>query len=197
MPFGTELEIVSDGAGIDSGFASCSKRTMFLFPLLLQPVRDFYERTSEFDMDAWSQWCGPFRAVRTSALGLLFSRRLQQLNVPLSPLDAAKGIASSVVQMREPQSGSNLQTAWVQSVARYRQCSLCRLLFRLRYAGASEPMCESCLSSAERERPRIMKAEAHRWLPFRSFPIGRAFGDARLLLRRAFGRRNDLRAIRA
>jgi hypothetical protein len=80
-----------------------------------EPVRQFYEETSEFDMDAWSNWCGAFKPFGR-ALSLLFSRRLQQLNVPLSPLDPSKGIASSVVQMRDPRTGSIVQTAWVREL---------------------------------------------------------------------------------
>jgi hypothetical protein len=50
-------------------------------------VVHFYQRTSEYELDAWSRWCGAFRPFGW-ALARIFSRRLQQLNVPLSNLDA-------------------------------------------------------------------------------------------------------------
>lgn len=48
-------------------------------------VGRFYERTSEYELDAWSQWCGAFRPFGW-ALATHFSRRLEQLNIPLSGL---------------------------------------------------------------------------------------------------------------
>jgi hypothetical protein len=78
-------------------------------------VRRFYERTSEFELDAWSEWCGFFRPFGR-ALALLFSHRLQQLNVPLSLLDSSKGISSCVLQWRDRNSGDVVQTAWVREL---------------------------------------------------------------------------------
>jgi hypothetical protein len=78
-------------------------------------VKQFYEQTSEFDLDAWSEWHGVFRPFGR-ALSLIFSTRLQQLNVPLSSLDSAKGMTSNVDQMRDPVSGEIVQTAWIREL---------------------------------------------------------------------------------
>ena len=51
-----------------------------------------------------------------TALGLIFSRRLQQLNVPVSSLDSSRGMSSEVIQMRDPQSGNVVQTAWMREL---------------------------------------------------------------------------------
>jgi len=64
----------------------------------------FYENTAEFEFDIWSEWCGAFRPFG-GALAAIFSRRLQQLNVPLSPLDTKLGITSNVVQLRNGRAG--------------------------------------------------------------------------------------------
>jgi len=74
----------------------------------------FYENTAEFEFDVWSEWCGAFRPFG-GALAALFSRRLQQLNVPLSSLDTKLGITSNVVQLKE-RSGGVVYTAWVRDV---------------------------------------------------------------------------------
>jgi hypothetical protein len=50
------------------------------------------------------------------ALSVFFSRRLQQLNVPLSPLDSAKGMTSHILQMKNPGSDKILQTAWIRQL---------------------------------------------------------------------------------
>ena len=79
------------------------------------PVQLFYEQTSQYDLDVWSEWKGVFRPFG-KALSLIFSRRLQQLNVPLSPLDSAKGMTSSVIQLRDPATGMAVSTAWVREL---------------------------------------------------------------------------------
>jgi hypothetical protein len=76
-------------------------------------VRRFYERTSEFELEAWSEWCGAFRPFGR-LLALLFSRRLQQLNVPLSALESSRGTTSEVIQLVEPRSGTVRYTGWLR-----------------------------------------------------------------------------------
>lgn len=83
-------------------------------PELVHPdVRDFYERTSDYDLEAWSEWCGAFRPFGR-ALALVFSRRLQQLNVPLDPLDTSKGTTSEVLHLVEPGTSRVVMAAWVR-----------------------------------------------------------------------------------
>ena len=87
-------------------------------PTRIHPsVRGFYERTSEFELDAWAEWCGAFRPFGR-VLAALFSRRLQQLNVPLDPLDTSHGTTSQVVQLVNPASGQVMLTAWVRQLQR-------------------------------------------------------------------------------
>ena len=77
-------------------------------------VAQFYEQTAAFDLDVWSEWSGLFRPFG-SALASIFSRRLQQLNVPLSPLDTSRGISSTVLHMVDG-SGTVRHVAWVREV---------------------------------------------------------------------------------
>ncbi len=78
-------------------------------------VADFYARTSDFELDAWAEWCGAFRPF-AALLALLFSRRLQQLNVPLSGLDTSRGMTSEILQLVEPATGAVRHTAWVRQL---------------------------------------------------------------------------------
>jgi len=78
-------------------------------------VIDFYARTSAYDLDAWSQWCGAFRPFGW-ALAVLFSRRLQQLNVPLSNLDTSRGMTSEVLPIVEAATNRSVWTAWVRQL---------------------------------------------------------------------------------
>lgn len=76
-------------------------------------VVGFYERTATFELDSWAEWCGVFRPFGR-LLALLFSRRLQQLNVPLTGLDTSRGVTSEVVQIVDPATHEVRQTAWVR-----------------------------------------------------------------------------------
>lgn len=78
-------------------------------------VIDFYRRTSAYELDAWAEWCGVFRPFGR-LLGKLFSRRLQQLNVPLSALDTSRGVTSEVVQLIDRSTGDTRHTAWVREL---------------------------------------------------------------------------------
>ena len=110
-----DLNIVQTGIrGLVEDMTSLSGDSIDL-NLASPSVRQFYERTSEYSLDAWSEWHGLFRPFGR-ALAVLFSRRLQQLNIPLSSLDSSKGMTSRVVQLRTRDSGKLVRTAWVREL---------------------------------------------------------------------------------
>ncbi|MDB6153567.1 MAG: hypothetical protein JWL90_2020 [Chthoniobacteraceae bacterium] len=107
---GLRLEQTDHAAGIISNFATL-RGAAFEPSNVHASVADFYEQTSVYELDAWAEWCGLFRPFGW-LLAVLFSRRLQQLNVPLSGLDTSKGLTSEVLQFIDPGSGSVRHTAW-------------------------------------------------------------------------------------
>jgi hypothetical protein len=78
-------------------------------------VIDFYTRTSAYELDAWAEWSAPFRPFGR-LLARLFSRRLQQLNVPLSGLDTSRGVTSEVLRLVDPATGETRHTAWIRQL---------------------------------------------------------------------------------
>ena len=85
-------------------------------PAAVHPeVARFYEETSAYAVDAWTRWRGPFRPFGT-LLARLFSRRLQQLNVPLSPLDTSRGVTSRVLHLVDPATGQVRHTGWLRQL---------------------------------------------------------------------------------
>lgn len=73
-------------------------------------VRDFYEQTSRWRLQVWAQWCSaawPFGWL----LSTVFARRLEQLSLPLRPLDVAHGMTSDVRTVVGPD-GDVLGTLW-------------------------------------------------------------------------------------
>jgi len=82
--------------------------------LLAKPIVEFYERTSDWRMDVWSQWstaAWPFGWLLTS----VFSQRLGQLNLPLRSLDTAHGIDSRIVVVQD-HNGFRLGAAWFRTL---------------------------------------------------------------------------------
>ena len=106
----TGLEIVSDDA--PRGLVP-NLRAVLDDARIHPAVAAFYEQTSEYEMDCWSEWSSVFRPFGR-LLALIFSRRLEQVNVPLTGLDTHRGISSRVFAMSTPQ--GDLQTAWVRQL---------------------------------------------------------------------------------
>lgn len=74
-------------------------------------IIDFYEKTSNYHFEVWSEWRGLFKPFGW-LLSVIFSKRLQQLNLPLSALDSAKGIESHIIKLNDKVSRQNKWTVW-------------------------------------------------------------------------------------
>ena len=88
-----------DGAGFDSRRLDPS-------------VRDFYEHTGSYHLDVWSQWSPLFWPFGW-ALITFVSRRMEQLNFPMYPLETARGMTSEVEQLVDA-SGRVVFTSWLR-----------------------------------------------------------------------------------
>jgi hypothetical protein len=84
-------------------------------PTRLRPeVSAFYEHTADWRLDVWSQWCPaawPFGWL----LSALFAQRLQQLALPMRPLDVAHGVDSRVVRMLDARR-RQVGAAWIRTL---------------------------------------------------------------------------------
>lgn len=118
------FETLGQELGLEVEDAARSEGLMDAFEALRGPgfdpdavqaqVRHFYEATSAFELDVWSEWSGVFRPFGR-LLARLFSRRLEQLNVPLTSLATSRGMASRVVCLRDPATGARRFTGWVRT----------------------------------------------------------------------------------
>ncbi|HEU0032759.1 MAG TPA: hypothetical protein VFQ53_19140 [Kofleriaceae bacterium] len=78
-------------------------------------VREFYEHTTAFAMDVWSQSYFP-ASIGLWLLVKTISRQVNQLNFPLSPLDTARGMESEIITLRRAD-GSVRYTGWFRTLA--------------------------------------------------------------------------------
>ncbi len=76
-------------------------------------IRHFYEHPAEYHLEVWSE----VYLVGRFFLWLLvefLSRRMDQLNFPISSLELAKGMTSEVVQLYEPATERVVSTGWLR-----------------------------------------------------------------------------------
>ncbi len=76
-------------------------------------IRHFYEHAAEYQLDVWSE----VSLVGQFFLWLLvefISRRMDQLNFPISSLEVAKGMTSEVVQLVNPATNQIVNTGWLR-----------------------------------------------------------------------------------
>jgi hypothetical protein len=77
-------------------------------------IVDFYEHTSGWRMDLWSEWSAvawPFGRAITA----LWARRLQQLSLPMHPLDFSFGMNSTVVHIHD-RDDRVVSSAWLRTM---------------------------------------------------------------------------------
>lgn len=77
-------------------------------------VREFYEHTTAFAMDAWSRTYFPTN-LALALLVTTISRQVDQLNFPLSPLDSSRGVTSEIILLRRAD-GSVRYTGWLRKL---------------------------------------------------------------------------------
>ena len=104
---------VADGGGLLPTFKALAGAG-FDPAVLASPVVEFYEQTSDWRLDVWSQWsplAWPFGWILSAA----FARRLEQLSLPMRPLDAALGMESTVRRVLDD-GGQQLGAIWMRKL---------------------------------------------------------------------------------
>lgn len=75
-------------------------------------IRQFYEHTSAWNMEVWTQW-NPVFQPGGELISRLFGRRVQQLALPTRPLDVAQGMDSRVAIIEGP-GGDQRAAGWIR-----------------------------------------------------------------------------------
>lgn len=101
-------------------------------------IRHFYEHTALYHLEVWSEvyFAGKF------VLWLLVefvSRRMDQLNFPISSLQVAKGMTSEIVQLRERGTGRLVNTGWLRRFRATGQVIYAGLYSQTRVPGEENP----------------------------------------------------------
>ena len=76
-------------------------------------IRHFYEHAALYHLEVWSELYLAGRFFLWLLVEFI-SRRMNQLNFPISSLEVAKGMTSEVLQLREPSTGRLVHTGWLR-----------------------------------------------------------------------------------
>lgn len=110
-----KLKIADEDAGLLTSF-SMLKSAGFDPSQVCPEVQEFYEQTSKFKLEAWSE--APFfTRIFLWILTRFVSRRMNQLNFPVSSLELAGGMTSDVVPMNDS-TGKRVYTGWLRRLAK-------------------------------------------------------------------------------
>jgi hypothetical protein len=90
----------------DENYAKLNKR-----------VKDFYENTSKYKLEVWSEWYG-IMSIFAKILIRTASKRMNQLNIPLSPLATSKGMSSEIIELQDKQTGLTKYTCWLRKLTK-------------------------------------------------------------------------------
>lgn len=90
-----------DGPGFDAGT---------VHPM----VRDFYEHTAAWHVEVWTGW-SPAMWPGGELVARLWGRRVEQLALPMRPLEVAHGMDSSIIPIRD-RDGAQVAAAWTRTL---------------------------------------------------------------------------------
>tara|TARA_R110001632_G_scaffold58548_6_gene142514 strand:+ start:2271 stop:3143 length:873 start_codon:yes stop_codon:yes gene_type:complete len=81
---------------------------------LSKNVIDFYENTSNYDLDLDIKW-NPFFKIFGWLLNILFSNRIQQLNVPMNNSKDNKALKSEIIHLTNKKTKETERTIWLRT----------------------------------------------------------------------------------
>jgi len=92
---------VLDGPGFDSS-------------RLRAEIRDFYEHTADWSMEVWAGWSPVFWPAG-ELVSRWFGQRVEQLALPMRPLDVAQGMDSRIDLIRDAEA-RQVAAAWLRTL---------------------------------------------------------------------------------
>jgi hypothetical protein len=81
---------------------------------LSKNVIDFYENTSNYDFDLNIKW-NPFFKILGNLLNILFSSRIQQLNIPMDNSKESKALESKIIHLKNKKNKEVERIIWLRT----------------------------------------------------------------------------------
>lgn len=81
---------------------------------LSQDVIDFYQNTSNYDLILRVKW-NPFFKIFGTLLKSIFSKRIEQLNVPIENLEDASDLTNEIIKLVDSKTNEVKRTIWLRT----------------------------------------------------------------------------------
>ncbi len=108
---------------------------------LSKKVIDFYENTSNYNFDLKVKW-NPFFRILGVLLKVLFSKRIEQLNVPLDNNENSKALKSEIIQLIDEKTNNIKRTIWLRTFIDSKQ-----VVYSGVYESCKIPSGQTCLKA--------------------------------------------------
>ena len=76
-------------------------------------VKHFYEHTVRYKLEVWSQWYSPIKYFSRILIRSV-SSKMDQLNIPLEPLETSRGMTNEVLHLNDKVTGSLKYACWLR-----------------------------------------------------------------------------------
>jgi hypothetical protein len=99
-------------AGLIADFSSVIGQSDANYGKLNPRIAHFYEHTKAYKLEVWSKWYRPMKFFANILIRSL-SPKMDQLNIPLDPLETSRGMTNDVLQLKDP-SGKMRFACWLR-----------------------------------------------------------------------------------
>jgi len=116
-------QLVIDKGQVNKGLLDSIKQLNFTdkeLNKLSKNVIDFYENTSNYDFDLKVKW-NPFFKVFGIVLKILFSNRIEQLNIPMSNRKESKILNSEIIHLIKEETKEIKRIIWLRTFKKSKQ----------------------------------------------------------------------------
>ena len=103
----------SHNGGLVDNFTNLIPDTDPLKNTLNPKVKHFYEHTVAYKLEVWSQWYTPI-SIFSRILIRSVSTKMNQLNIPLDPLETSRGMTNSVLHLKDPATNQLKYACWLR-----------------------------------------------------------------------------------
>lgn len=115
---GRGLNVVRDHSdGLISDFGALIADDDPLKGQFNEKVKHFYEHTIRYKLEVWSEWYSPIRYFSRILISSL-SAKMDQLNIPLHPLETSRGMSNEVIHLRRPDTNELVCACWLRKSIR-------------------------------------------------------------------------------
>lgn len=104
--------LFSEDRGLLSDFNEVINQASPLKDGLAIEIKHFYERTAQYNMEVWSKWIPPISWFAKIIIRSV-STKMQQLNIPLNPLETSYGMTSNVIHLNN-ENGEPNYVCWLR-----------------------------------------------------------------------------------